>query len=89
MVLINAPLPGRPLLSDSYGRRMPALWGIHNDQSSLDLVKGGFVSIGWEEIGDLRILDTSREGLKLRLAQTYPTAKPGQSQSGRASSCAS
>jgi restriction system protein len=53
------------------------LWGIHNDQPSLDLVQGGFVSIGWEELGDLRTIGPDRETLKLRLAATYPTAKPG------------
>jgi restriction system protein len=56
---------------------MPALWGIHNDQPSLDLVEGGFVSIGWEELGDLREIGPERDALKLRLAATYPTAKPG------------
>lgn len=56
---------------------MAALWGIHNDQSSLDLVEGGFISIGWEELGDLSGTDVDRETLKLRLAETYPTAKPG------------
>jgi restriction system protein len=56
---------------------MPALWGIHNDQPTLDLIDGGFVSIGWEELGDLRVIGPDREALKLRLAATYPTAKPG------------
>jgi len=56
---------------------MAALWGIHNDQSSLDLVQGGFVSVGWEELGDLSGEQVDRETLKLRLAATYPTAKPG------------
>lgn len=56
---------------------MAVVWGIHNDQSSLDLVSGGFISIGWEELGDLRKVDTSKEALKQRLAETYPTAKPG------------
>lgn len=56
---------------------MAALWGIHNDQSSLRLVEGGFVSIGWEELGDLTEVPTDRETLKQRLAATYPNAKPG------------
>jgi restriction system protein len=56
---------------------MPVIWGIHNDQSSLDLVDGGFISIGWEELGDLSTMPTDRESLKLALAATYPTAKPG------------
>jgi restriction system protein len=56
---------------------MPTLWGIHNDQPALDLIEGGFISIGWEELGDLREIEPDRETLKLRLAATYPTAKPG------------
>lgn len=56
---------------------MTTLWGIHNDQPALDLVQGKFISIGWEEMGDLRAIDHDRETLKLRLAATYPTAKPG------------
>jgi restriction system protein len=56
---------------------MTVLWGIHNDQSSLDLISGGFVSIGWDELGDLTAVDLDREALKLRIASTYPNAKPG------------
>lgn len=55
---------------------MAVIWGIHNDQS-LDLVGGGFISIGWEELGDLTGVETDRKSLKLRLAATYPSAKPG------------
>jgi restriction system protein len=56
---------------------MAALWGIHNDQPTLDLIEGGFVSVGWEELGDLRKIGPDRDALKLRLAATYPSAKPG------------
>ena len=57
-------------------RRVPVLWGIHNDQPSLDLLEGGFISIGWDELGDLTILPRDRDALKLRLAAAYPDAKP-------------
>lgn len=56
---------------------MAVLWGIHNNEKSLDLVDGQFVSIGWEELGDLGDLGDDRDDLKLRLAAAYPTAKPG------------
>lgn len=39
---------------------MAVLWGIHNDQSSLDLVEEGFISIGWEQLGDLGEQDVDR-----------------------------
>lgn len=60
-----------------YGRSVTTIWGIHNDQPSLDLIEGGFVSLGWDELGDLREIALNRDLLKLRLATTYPTAKPG------------
>lgn len=56
---------------------MPVLWGIHNDQPSLDLINGGFISIGWHELGDLREIGSDREALKARLRVTYPSAKAG------------
>ncbi len=55
---------------------MSALWGIHND-TSLNLVDGGFVSIGWGDVGDIRPFASDREELKVRLAAAYPNAKPG------------
>lgn len=56
---------------------MAVLWGIHNNEKSIDLVGGGFVSIGWEELGDLDGNTLDREVLKQRLAEAYPTSKPG------------
>lgn len=56
---------------------MPTVWGIHNDQTGLDLVEGRFISIGWEELGDLRQIGHDRETLKQRLIEAYPGAKPG------------
>jgi hypothetical protein len=56
---------------------VPVLWGIHNDHPSLDLIQGGFISIGWDELGDLSSVRPDRDELKLRLAAAHPTAKPG------------
>lgn len=56
---------------------MATLWGIHNDEPSLDLVGGGFVSIGWERLGDLRQYGGDKEAIKRRLIECYPEAKPG------------
>jgi restriction system protein len=53
------------------------IWGIHNDQPTLDLVGGGFISVGWDEVGDLRKIGSDREALKLVLATCYPEAKAG------------
>lgn len=56
---------------------MPILWGIHNDEPSVDLINGGFVSVGWDEMGDLRQYAGDKEALKKRLIELYPEAKPG------------
>jgi restriction system protein len=56
---------------------MATIWGIHNNEHSLDLVGGRFISIGWEELGDLTDGVADKDELKARLAKTYPTAKPG------------
>ncbi len=55
---------------------MSRIWGIHNDHPDLDLVANGFVSVGWDEVGDLTAVGPVRETLKQRLAETYPSAKP-------------
>jgi restriction system protein len=52
------------------------MWGIHNDTLTAELVDDGFVSIGWDPLGDLRELGTSREELKASLAAVYPDSKP-------------
>jgi restriction system protein len=56
---------------------VPVIWGIHNTELSEELTDEGFVSIGWEGLGDLRKIPMEREALKDLLAATYPTAKPG------------
>jgi restriction system protein len=55
---------------------MTNMWGVHNDTLDTDLVDGGFVSIGWDPLGDLRQIGSSREDLKAALTNTYPSKKP-------------
>jgi restriction system protein len=52
------------------------MWGIHND-TTVDLIGGNFVSIGWDEVGDLRALPSDRAALKAVLRSGYPDAKEG------------
>ncbi|WP_460706431.1 GmrSD restriction endonuclease domain-containing protein [Luteococcus sediminum] len=53
-------------------------WCIHNDQiPGEELQAGGFVSIGWDLLGDLRVLGADREGIKESLRAHYPGAKEG------------
>jgi len=55
---------------------MVAMWGIHNDVLSNELVDEGFISIGWD-VGDIRTIGKDRDGLKAALARAYPEAKAG------------
>lgn len=56
---------------------MKRLWGIHNDQPHLDFLGDGFVSVGWDEIGDLTQIGADKDELKGRVKAAYPQAKPG------------
>ncbi|AIF41818.1 restriction endonuclease [Dermacoccus nishinomiyaensis] len=53
------------------------MWGIHNDTIGDELVAGGFISLGWEEMPNLRMLGDDRERMKAELLSRYPGAKPG------------
>ncbi|PZE76583.1 restriction endonuclease [Curtobacterium sp. MCBD17_019] len=53
------------------------MWGIHNDSLTYELIDEGFVSIAWDEIGDLRAVGPTRDDLKAVLATAYPDRKPG------------
>jgi restriction system protein len=56
---------------------MNAMWGVHNDTLGKELVDDGFISIGWDEIGDLRTVARGREEMKAVLRPAYPDSKPG------------
>jgi restriction system protein len=53
------------------------VWGIHNDTLTTELIDEGFVSIGWDELGDLTQIPGGREGLKTVLERERPGSKPG------------
>ncbi|MBO3102577.1 restriction endonuclease [Cellulomonas fengjieae] len=55
---------------------MTNMWGVHNDKLTTELVEGGFVSIGWNELGDLRTIGASRQAIKAALTPRYPERKP-------------
>lgn len=57
---------------------MSVAWGIHNDRiPAAELVAGGFISIGWDEVGDVRAIGNDQAALKTALAGSRPDAKPG------------
>lgn len=56
---------------------MTSVWGIHNDTMTTELVDSGFVSLGWDDLGDLRDIRGSRDGFKRLLLTKRPNAKVG------------
>lgn len=57
---------------------MTVTWGIHNDRiPAAELVSGGFVSIGWDELGDLREIGDDQSALKDALRESERDAKSG------------
>ena len=56
---------------------MTAVWGVHNDALTTELIDGGFVSIGWDNIGDLSMIGPDRGALKEAQKDAYPDTKPG------------
>lgn len=52
------------------------VWGIHNDTLTTELIDDGFVSIGWDTVGDLNQIPGSREELKHALNLALPNSNP-------------
>lgn len=48
------------------------MWGIHNDQTSIDPVSDSAVRIGWDETGDLSTVAPSRDAFKEHLTESMP-----------------
>jgi restriction system protein len=58
--------------------RESIVWGVHMGAHVGDrLVEGGYVAIGWQELGDLSALAPDREAFKAAVAAAYPDKKPG------------
>lgn len=52
------------------------IWGIHTQDDNLFL-KGNVIAIGWNEMGDLSLIDANRDAFKDKYVQAYPDAKKG------------
>ncbi len=57
---------------------MATMWGIHNDTLTHELVDEGFVSIGWDELGDLSTIPNGRAGKKDALHELHPRDSPNR-----------
>jgi restriction system protein len=55
-----------------------SMWGMHMElHHEMRPVEQGFLSIGWDLVGDLSKLAPTREAFKKALAEAYPATKPG------------
>jgi len=54
------------------------MWGVHMPaEESRDAVDGGYVAIGWPEMGNIFEVDATRDAYKAAIAETYPNIKKG------------
>jgi restriction system protein len=67
---------GKPVAARDVERDVP-LWGIHIRHGRGDdlFLKHRQIAIGWEEVGDLHKLESTREAFKNKVAQVYPGEK--------------
>ena len=52
------------------------VWGIHSMDDPLFLNRS-LIAIGWEEMGDLSLINVSRDAYKEKYVEVYPNAKKG------------
>lgn len=52
------------------------VWGMHTKDESIFL-KDKKIAIGWEEMGDLSLVEPTRDAFKQRYTEAYPEAKKG------------
>lgn len=57
------------------------VWGIHTYNDNLFL-KENVIAVGWHEMGNLRLIDPTREAFKKKYVDTYPNAKKGSIATG-------
>ena len=54
------------------------MWGMHMElHHEMKAVEQGFLSVGWEALGDLSKIAPTREAFKKTFATHFPTNKPG------------
>ncbi len=57
------------------------VWGVHTTDDELFL-DGDVIAIGWKEMGDLCLIENTRETFKERYKEIYPKAKKGSIANG-------
>lgn len=59
---------------------VPTIWGIHagrTGEADTLFLKEKLIALGWSKMGDLSKIRSDREAFKAKVAETYPSAKPG------------
>ncbi len=54
------------------------IWGVHmSREHGAAPLEGGYIAIGWHELGDMSAIPASREAFKAAYTAAYPGVKPG------------
>ena len=54
------------------------VWGVHMGVHVSDRpIEGGYIAVGWPELGDLAAIENTRDAFKKRVIQAYPNKNPG------------
>lgn len=61
---------------DKFMAETKTVWGIHTTQENLFIPKN-IIGIGWEEMGDIKGIGSSRDDIKKKYAEIFPNASPG------------
>ena len=51
------------------------IWGLHNTRNEEDLLEDNIIAIGWKEMGNLAVLDNTRDAYTERYNEVYPDKK--------------
>ena len=51
------------------------IWGFHNDKEEMRMIDNGYIAIGWKDMGDMSIVNKTREAYYDRYNQVFPGNK--------------
>lgn len=64
------------VMSETKNMSNVCIWGIHSLNDNL-LLNDGVIAIEWDEIGDLSMIEPTREAFREKYVQVYPDSKKG------------
>ncbi len=69
-------LSRRDVFTPPWNPRRMTTWCVRNDVFDSKLLDEGFISLGWDDVGDLRQYGDSQDALREGLQRTLPDAAP-------------